>query len=144
MTTGRLDPYAQYNFLVELDGVARAGFTEVGGLTTESDIIEYREGSEQATVRKLPGLMKYSNITLKRGFTQDKELWTWRKTTLDGETERRSGAIILLDEARQEVLRWNFREGWISKWEGPALNSTANEIAIESLEIVHEGLELVE
>ncbi len=143
MATGRVDPYAQYNFLVEIDGVTRAGFTEVGGLTTEQDAIDYRDGNETATVRKLPGLRKYSNITLKRGFTQDKELWQWRKTTIDGLTERRSGSIVLLDEGRNEVLRWNFREGWIIKWEGPALKATANETAIESLEIVHEGLELV-
>ena len=144
MATGdRVDPYAQFNFLVELDGVARAGFTEVGGLTTEQDIIEYREGSGPATVSKLPGLRKYSNIMLKRGFTQDFDLWNWRKTTLDGETDRRGGSIILMDEGRNEVLRWNFSEGWICKWEGPALNSTTNEAAIESIEICHEGLELV-
>ena len=144
MATGdRLDPYAQYNFLIEIDGVTRAGFTECGGLSAEQDIIEYREGGETATVRKLPGLRKYANITLKRGFTQDKELWEWRKTTIDGLTERRAGSIILLDESRQEVLRWNFVEGWVSKWEGPSFNSTTNEAAMESLEICHEGLELV-
>ncbi|MDX5297955.1 MAG: phage tail protein [Gammaproteobacteria bacterium] len=138
----RKDPYAQYNFLIEIDGLSVAGFTEVGGLTTESDIIEYREGADPATVRKLPGLRKVTNITLKRGFTQNRELWDWRKTTLDGQTLRKSGSVILLNEAREEVLRWNFMEGWISKWEGPALNATANEAAVESLEIVHEGLEL--
>lgn len=143
MATGdRIDPLAQYNYLVEIDGVTRAGFTEVAGLTTEQDIIEYREGSETATVRKLPGLRKYSNITLKRGFAPDTELWDWRKTTIDGTTERRSGSIVLLDEARAEVLRWNFREGWICKWEGPTLNSTSNEVAIESLEICVEDIEL--
>jgi phage tail-like protein len=145
MATGdRVDPYAQYNFLVEIDGVTRAGFTEVGGLTTEQDVIEYREGSETATVRKLPGLRKFSNITLKRGFTQDRELWEWRKTTIDGTTERRAGSIVLLSEDRSEALRWNFTEGWVCKWEGPALNSTTNEASIESLEICHEGLELAE
>jgi len=138
----RNDPYAQFNFLVELDGVAAAGFTEVGGLAVESDVIEYRNGNEDATVRKLPGLRKYSNITLKRGYTANLELWKWRKTTEDGQTARRSGAIILLDEARQPVLRWIFREGWIAKYEGPALNSTTNEAAIESIEIAHEGLTL--
>ncbi|NLS75691.1 MAG: phage tail protein [Chloroflexi bacterium] len=138
----RDDPYAQFNFLVELDGVAAAGFTEVGGLAVESDVIEYRNGNEDATVRKLPGLRKYSNITLKRGYTANLELWKWRKTTEDGQTARRSGAIILLDEARQPVLRWIFREGWIAKYEGPALNSTTNEAAIESIEIAHEGLTL--
>ena len=139
----RNDPYAQFNFLVEIDGLSVAGFTEVGGLTNESDIIEYREGADTATVRKLPGLRKYSNITLKRGFTQNKELWEWRNTTNEGKTERKAGSIILLDEARNEALRWNFSEGWISKWEGPALNSTANEASIESLEIAVEGIELV-
>ena len=138
----RNDPYAQFNFLVELDGVAAAGFTEVGGLAVESDVIEYRNGNEDATVRKLPGLRKYSNITLKRGYTANLELWKWRKTTEDGQTARRNGAIILLDEARQPVLRWIFREGWIAKYEGPALNSTTNEAAIESIEIAHEGLTL--
>ena len=136
----RGDPYAQFNFLVEIDGVAVAGFTEVGGLTAESDVIEYREGSDASTVRKLPGLRKYSNITLKRGYTQSTKLWEWRKLTEDGQTERRDGAIILLDEARNPVLRWIFRNGWVSKYEGPALNSTTNEAAIESLEIAHEGL----
>lgn len=139
----RADPYAQFNFLVELDGLEVAGFTEVGGLTAESDVIEYREGADEPTMRKLPGLLKYSNVTLKRGYTQNTELWEWRKTTLDGKTQRRDGSIILLDEARQEVLRWNFRNGWVSKYDGPALNSTTNEAAIESVEIVHEGLVLV-
>jgi phage tail-like protein len=140
----RNDPYAQFNFLLEIEGTTAAGFTEVGGLSAESDMIEYREGSEPARMRKLPALFKFSNITLKRGYTQNRELWEWRKTTLDGATERKQGAIILLDEARNPVLRWEFFEGWISKYEGPALNSTANEAAVESIEIAIEDLQLVE
>lgn len=136
------NPYAQFNFLVEIDGLSVAGFSEVSGLTTEQDIIEYREGSDTQTVRKIPGLRKYGNITLKRGFTQNRDLWDWRKTTIDGITERKSGAIILLDEARNEALRWQFSQGWISKWEGPALNATANEAAIESMEVAVEDLRL--
>ena len=143
MATGdRVDPFAQYNFLVEIDSVTRAGFTEASGLTTEQDIIEYREGSEVARARKLPGLSKYSNIILKGGLVGDTELWDWRKTTIDGQTERRAGSIVLMNESRQEVMRWNFTEGWVCKWEGPTLNSTANEVAVETLEICHEGLEL--
>ena len=138
----RIDPYAQFNFIVEIDGMSVAAFTEVGGLTAESDVFEYRDGSEPATVRKLPGLLKYSNITLKRGYTQDTALWDWRKTTLDGKTERKTGSIVLRDEERKDALRWNFREGWVAKYEGPALNSTTNEAAIESIEIAHEGVEL--
>ena len=140
----RVDPYNQFNFLVEIDGVSRAGFTECSGLTTETEVVDYREGSEDIVMRKLPGLKSFTNIMLKRGMTQDVELWQWRKTTLDGQTERRAGSIILLDEAREEAVRFNFREGWICKWEGPQLNSSTNEVAIESLEICHEGLELVE
>lgn len=138
----RNDPYAQFNFLVDIGGIV-AGFTEVGGLSFEQDIIEYREGSDTATVRKMPGLRKYANITLKRGYTQDKMLWEWRKTTIDGRTERKSGAIILLDEKRDPALRWEFAEGWLSKYEGPALNSTANEAAIEAIEIAVEDVKLV-
>ena len=136
----RNDPYAQYNFLIEIDGLSAAGFTEVGGLTTESEAFDYREGSDNNIVRKLTGLTSVTPITLKRGFTTNVELWAWRKTTIDGATERKSGAIILLNESREEVMRWNCVEGWLTKWEGPGLNATTNEAAIESLEIVHEGL----
>jgi phage tail-like protein len=139
----RNDPYGQFNFLIEIDGVVKGGFSEVSGLTTDTNIIEYREGNEQqGTVRKLPGLIKYSNITLKRGWTADTSLWLWRKKVIDGQTSRTSGSVILMDEARQPALRWNFREGWPSKWEGPALNGKTSEVAIETLEIAHEGLEL--
>ncbi len=139
----RNDPYGQFNFLIEIDGVVKGGFSEASGLTTDTNIIEYREGAEQqGTTRKLPGLMKYNNIVLKRGWTKDKSLWAWRKKVIDGKTQRNSGSIVLLDEARNEALRWNFREGWPSKWEGPALNAKTSEVAVETLEIAHEGLEL--
>jgi len=140
----RNDPYAQYNFILEIEGLQSAGFSEVGGLTMEQDIIEYRDGSDSSTVRKQPGLRKYGNISLKRGFTQNRELWEWRKTTIDGVTARKSGAIILRNEEGVDALRWEFREGWISKYEGPALKATANEAAIESIEIAVEDVTLAE
>src|SRR5579864_6371229 len=138
----RNDPYSRFNFLLEIDGVVRAGFSEVSGLSTETDVIDYREGNEPATVRKLPGLTRYSNITLKRGVTNDKSLWQWRKAVIDGKVQRSSGSVILLDESRQPVLVWNFREGWPCKWEGPSLNAKTSDVAIETIEIAHEGLEL--
>ncbi len=138
----RLDPYSQFNFLVEIDGITRGAFTEASGMNAEQEVIDYREGSDDTVVRKLPGLKTFPNVMLKRGWTQDAELWEWRKTTIEGHTERKSGAIIVLDEARAEVLRFSFREGWICKWEGPQLNSTTNEVAIESIEICHEGLQM--
>jgi phage tail-like protein len=138
----RNDPFGQFSFLVEIDGVIQGGFSECSGLTTDTTIIEYREGQEIATTRKLPGLQKYNNIVLKRGWTNDRKLWEWRKKVIDGTTQRQGGTIVLLDEARNPALRWNFREGWPSKWEGPALNAKTSEVAIETLEIAHEGLEL--
>ena len=136
----RDDPYKAFNFLVEIDGVARAAFSEVSGLESETAVVEYRAGGENL-VRKLPGLTKFGNITLRRGVTQDADLWNWRKSVVEGSIDRRNGSIVLLDDKRNEVVRWNFRSGWISKWEGPTLNAKANEVAIESIEIAHEGLE---
>ena len=141
-TSARNDPYLGFNFRVDIDGITVAGFSECSGLTTESDHVEYRVGDEPITVRKLPGLNKYPNIVLKRGYTTAKELWQWRLSTMNGKVDRRSGSIILLDEARKPALEWKFREGWACKWEGPALNAKNNEVAIETLEICHEGLEL--
>jgi phage tail-like protein len=135
------DPYAQFNFLIVIDNVTAGGFTEASGLTTEQDVIEYREGNETARMRKLPGLAKFNNIMLKRGVVSD-ELWQWRKTTLDGNTERRDGQVILMDETRNPVMAWNFFEGWLCKFEGPTLNSTTNEVATESIEICYEFLEM--
>jgi len=139
----RIDPYSQFNFLIEIEGVVTGGFSECSGLVSDTNIIEYREGNEkQGTVRKLPGLLKYNNITLKRGYTNDNSLWTWRQAVVDGTTKRVSGTITLYDEARQPALRWNFREGWPSKLEGPGLNGKTSEVAVETLEICHEGLSL--
>lgn len=132
------NPYAQFNFILEIDDITAAGFSEVSGINTESDVIEYREGSDPNHVRKLPALVKYGNITLKRGYTRNRELWDWRKSTLEGRTLRKNGAIILLNEAREQALRWEFFNAWINKYEGPALNATANEASIESIEFVVE------
>lgn len=137
------DPFGDYNFVVEIDGVARAGFSEVSGLSTETDIIEYRNGNEAANaVRKLPGLTKYANVVLKRGITRDSALWDWRRTVIDGQIERRAVQIALLDEARETVVRFILREAWPVKYEGPNLRAQGNEVAIETLEIAHERLDV--
>ena len=137
----RDDPYKGFNFLVEIDGISIAAFCEVSGLASETAVIEYRAGSDRAnTVRKLPGLTKYANIVLKRGVTQDTQLWQWRKAIEQGTPDRRSGAIVLLDDERNPVRRWRFSEGWVTKYDGPDLNAKANDVAIETIEIAHEGL----
>jgi phage tail-like protein len=138
----RKDPYRGYNFLVEIDGITRAGFRECAGLDSTQDPIEYREGNEGLTARKLPGLNKYSNISLKWGITDDAELWDWRQQVMNGNIDgaRKNGSIVLMDDTGEEKVRWNFREGWPTKWTGPSLNATGSDIGIESLDIVHEGL----
>ncbi len=133
------DPYAAFNYLVEIDGITSAGFSECSGLDTETDVIDYREGNDEITVHKQPGLKKFSNITLKRGFTDNTELWEWRLKVMDGDVERKNVSIVLLDEAKTEKLRWNLKDAWPSKWTGPDLKASSSDIAIETLEFCHEG-----
>ena len=148
MAVFRPDPYLAFNFEVIITGIsddgksAKASFMEVTGLEVEIAAIEYRTGSEDISVRKLPGLKKFSNIVLKRGVIGDLTFWNWLAQAMNGQVQRANGSIILLDESRQEVMRWNFRRGWPCKYSGPSLNAKANDIAIESLEICHEGLTL--
>ncbi|MFT3721511.1 phage tail protein [Pseudorhodoferax sp.] len=136
----RKDPYQSYRFRVELDGIQRGGFREVAGLDVTNDAVPYREGNEPARMRQLPGMTKYANITLKGGITDDDSLIKWKQQTVDGKTERKNGSIILCDDAGEEKLRWNFHEAWIVKWSGPSFNASANEVAIESIELAHEGV----
>lgn len=136
----RKDPYRSYNFRVEIDGITRAGFRECSGLDTTQDPIQYREGTDPLTQRKLPGLNTYSNISLKWGITDDAEFWNWRLKTMQGQVDRKNGSIVLLDDTGTEKLRWNFTNGWPTKWTGPSLNATGSEVGIESMDIAHEGL----
>jgi len=141
MATGdRRDPYRVHNFIVEIDGISRAGFRECSGLDTSNDPVEYREGTDGRGFRKLPGLTKNANITLRWGTADDTALWDWRKTVMDGAVQRKNGSIVLLDDTGTEKARWNFNDGWPTKWTGPSFNATGNEVAIETLEIAHEGL----
>jgi phage tail-like protein len=141
MATGeRKDPFHAFNFRVEIDGISRAGFRECSGLDSSQDPVAYREGTDPLTERKLPGMNKYSAISLKWGITDDAELYKWRKQAQDGKVERKNGSIVLIDDTGAEKLRWNFINGWPSKWTGPSFNAAGNEVAIETLEIAHEGL----
>ncbi len=140
MASDRNDPYNAFNFVLSVEGMGEvAGFSECSGITSETDIIEYRNGDEEIRVRKIPGLRKFTNITLKRGIV-GLQLWDWRKTVMGGKTERKAGSITLQNEAREAVIRWTFQEGWPSKWEGPSLNAKNNETAVETLEIAVEEL----
>ena len=143
-TSVRVDPFRTFNFRIEIDGLTVGAFRECSGLTADGNSVEYREGTDVArSVRKLIGLQTYGNITLKRGYTPNRELWTWYTNIVNGQSDRRNGTIVLMNEARVDVMRWDVENMWIKKIEAPSFNATANEVAMESVEIVHEGLSLV-
>lgn len=142
-TDTRIDPYRGFNFRIEIDGLTVASFSEVGGLTADGDPVDYREGKDPTnSVRKLVGLRKYTNLTFKRGYVQDGTLWLWYQRIANGIPDRRSGSVVLMNEAHKDVMRWNFENAWINKIEGPSLNATGNQVAIEAMELCHEGLML--
>ncbi|MGA5761791.1 phage tail protein [Nonomuraea bangladeshensis] len=132
------------------DSQNTTSFSEVSGLTMEADAIEYRGGADLAlTVQKIPGLRKFGNVTLKRGIVPSGEgsggtgLFEWFNTIKAGTVTRRAVTISLLNEERATVMTWKIRDAWPVKIEGPGLNATGNEIAIETLEFACEGVEVI-
>ncbi len=134
------EPYKNFNFRVEIDGISVGDFYECSGLGSRVEVIEYRQGGS-ATVHKLPGLRKTSDIVLKRGITASRELQDWHTKVLNGHPDRRNGSVILLDDAGQEVVRWNFFQAFPSRWDGPLLKANGNDVAIETLTLSCEGVE---
>jgi phage tail-like protein len=146
-TTGRTEAAAKkdnggpYSFKVEIDGVISGGFKEISGLESEVEVIEYKDGSDPIT-HKRAGKTKYSNIVLKRGFVNDASLLEWYKKVLAGTTDRKSGSVIYLDRAGQEVLRYNFFEAWPCRWKAPELNSNSDtRVLMEEIEFCVEKVE---
>lgn len=137
----RVDPYKNFRFLVEIDNIIQAGFSACSGFGSDVEVVQYREGGDAATVRKLPGKVSYPDITLKWGVTDSRDLYDWHMTAVNGQIERKNGSIILLDDTGQEKIRWNFFEAWASKWDGPDFDAKGNDAAIDTLTISCEGLE---
>lgn len=136
-----LYPLVTYSFLVEWGGT-KIGFTEVSGLDFETEVVEYRDGANpRYTKIKRPGQTKYSNITLKRGtFEGDNEYYAWWEKIEQNRTERRPITIKLLNENRQPIVTWDVQNAWPSKVQSTGLKADGSEVAIETMEIVHEGL----
>jgi phage tail-like protein len=137
------EPYANFNFLVELDGITRAAFHECSGFTSSVEVIEYNEGGSLSSM-KLPGRVKYANLMLKRGITDDLELYNWHLSAVQGAIQRKNGSILLLDRAGNQVARWDFTQAWPTKCDGPDLNAEDNKIAFDSYEIVCTTLQRVQ
>jgi phage tail-like protein len=139
------DPFTAFNFLVALGEIGGedqivGGFQEVEGLGVSIDQIEYRVGSEKSlSVRKFPGLRRYPNVTLKRGLLTDTRLWDWINAD---PPDKRTVTITLLDEQRVAQMRFVLRQAWPCGWSGPRLIASHTELAVESVEITHEGLEV--
>ena len=141
---GRNDPFTAGNFRVEIQGITTASFSEVRGLEVSIDVVDYRPGDAKLnTEQKLPGLYKVADVTLKRGLTRDLSLWNWINGGLSGNITRTAVVITLLDQADNAVLAWRLRR-MHGRASGAALCSMpgSSEVAIEELELAHEGLEL--
>jgi phage tail-like protein len=136
----RNDPLRNFRFRLEIDGVTQAGFSEVSGFDVTVDPIDYREGTDATHVRKLTGLTKYGNVTLKWGITDSLELHNWHRQIVDGDIQRKNIAINVVDEAGENKARFEIVEAWPSKYDPTDLNAKGNEVAIETLEICNEGV----
>jgi len=134
------DHIGSYNFKVEIEGVTTGAFKAVDGLDSETEVIEYQDGDD-LTLRKRPGRTKYANIVLKRGYVNSTEFWDWRKKVVQGKVERKSGSVILLDDAGEEVMRYNFFEAWPCSWRGFSLDGKGSDNAVEEVELAVEKVE---
>jgi len=139
----RHDPLRNFRFRLEIGGVQAAGFSEVSIGPTTTDVIDYREGTDPSHVRKLPGLTKYGNVTLKRGVTASLELFEWHRAIASGQiaANRRNVVIVVLDESGADQARFAVTDAWPSKYDPGDLNAKGNEVFIELLELVNEGVE---
>jgi phage tail-like protein len=150
MANPRANPYSNFNFIVEADGIGQLGaFSEVSGLDSENTPIEYREGADPTNApRKLPGIEKYTNVQLKRGITGSVALWNWRKQVRDGSSVAPPSATVrvkLLNENHEEgapAMTWVLYGAWPTKITGPSLNAKGNDIAIEQVDLVVERLDI--
>jgi phage tail-like protein len=142
------DPFGSFRFKLELGDVEVAGFAECTGLSIETKVLEYKEGGNNATTLKFPEPSAFGNVTLKRGVTNSNELIEWQLDVVSGAFGKNSRAgnpsiaIVLMNEKGEDVRRWNLLRAFPVKWVGPDLKASASEVAIETLELAHEGIQL--
>lgn len=138
------DLVTTFTFILEIDSVELGSFRKCSGIESETETIEYKEATKDGKmiIRKVPGAMKWSDITLERRIDNSTMLWEWRKEVIEGDidTARRNGSIVVKDSTHTEVARWNFTAGWPSKWTGADFDAGANDVATEKVVITHEGL----
>lgn len=137
------DVIGAYRFVVELDGLLVAGFSDVSGLESQTEFEEIREGGNNGFVHRLPKGTRHPPIMLRRGLSSSQELWNWYASAAQGTVTRKSGSIILYKQNGSELCRWNFFDAYPSKWSGPALNAASSDVALESVELVHNGIKAI-
>lgn len=138
---GRREPYMNYNFLVEIEGLLTGGFTEVSGLESQIETEKYPEGGVNEYTHHFPTRIQYSNLVLSRGLGDSNALWDWYNDAAHGQVRRKNGTIMLLDRQLLPVMWWNFKDAYPIRWTGPQLNSIdGSSYAIERLELVHHGI----
>lgn len=139
------DPEGAYVFCLEINGIEVAQFLECSGLKSSTTVFELEEGGMNHRVHKLPGQSKWENIILRYGVTGDVSLMAWRSEIIMdnfGTEARKNGAIVLKNNQMNVVRRYNFMGAWPVSWEGPSFNSQSNELAIEAIELAHNGIEV--
>jgi phage tail-like protein len=137
----RHDPILAFHFAIEIGGLIVAGFSDASGLQAEIEVQEYREGGVNDYIHKFAGPTKYpSNLILKRGITDNTSLWSWYTDVMRGRIERKLVGVVLMNSTGDVSRRWNLQNAYPVKWTGPELKATASEVAIETLELAHEGL----
>jgi len=143
----REDPLVSFHFMIDIQGQITGYFSEVNGLGSESEVIEQKVVTDKGieVVKKIPGRLKWGDITLKRGITSNLDMWAWRQKVEEGKVgeARKNGSIVMFDQELAEKARWNFVNGWPSKISGPVPKSDSNEIGIEELTITHELIKRV-
>jgi phage tail-like protein len=140
MSDGIEEALPNCRFYVEIDGIKQAVFTEVGGLQVETTLQEYEEGGNNGFVHRLPGRTKVGNLTLKRGMTASNELFLWLMQVTQGNITRKNVSVVLYDTTGKAVLRWNFQNAYPVKWTGPQFTAANAVMAIETIELTHDGL----
>jgi phage tail-like protein len=141
-TGDRSDPYLAFRFEVKIDDLSAGGFSECSGLQLETEVHDFAEGGLNGSGWKFPTRTKQSNLVLKRGIV-DRNLWDWYYDLTQGNVQLKNGSVVVRDTAGERVLEWQFRQAFPSKWTGPQLEAAQNNVAVETLELAHRGLERV-
>jgi phage tail-like protein len=144
----REDPLVAFKFGLEIEGKLSGYFTSVGGIGSESEVVEHKivdSDTGETIIQKIPGRLTWTEVSLKRGVTSSVDVWEWRQQVVDGKIDdaRTNCSIIAYNQANEEIARWNFENAWPSKVTGPDMDSGGTDYMVEDMTIVHEGMERV-